>query len=105
VKTITITIQVPDGVNVAVGGAQQQVQQDRPFVERPLPPRPAGVCPIHDTAWDVVPAGTSTRTGKRYNAFWACPTRGCDQRPDRNAPVAQPVLVDISDGVQDDLPF
>ena len=101
-REIVIRISVPDGVNVAVSqGTQQQVQQDRPFVERPAPPEPVGFCEIHDAAWKLVPAGTSKKTGKRYNSFWACSTQGCDQRP-AFGPPAQPVLVDVS---EDALPF
>jgi hypothetical protein len=38
-------------------------------------------CPIHHTPWKVVPAGISKKTGKAYDAFRACSTPGCDQRP------------------------
>ena len=43
----------------------------------------AGVCPIHATPWKVVPAGVSKKTGNAYEAFRACSTQGCDQRPPR----------------------
>lgn len=43
---------------------------------------PAGsapwVCPDHNEV-KVVPGGLSRRTGRRYNAFYACPEPGCDQ--------------------------
>jgi len=39
-------------------------------------------CPTHDVPWKVVPAGVS-RAGKPYDAFRACPVRGCDERPPR----------------------
>ncbi len=91
-RTITITIQVPDGVNVSVnqsdGQRAQPQQQDRPFVARPAPPQPDGVCPVHDTDWKLVPAGVSKKvtnadgSPKRYNAFWACPERGCNEKPE-----------------------
>jgi len=42
--------------------------------------RPA-LCPIHHEPWKVVPAGVSKKTGRPYDAFQACPVRGCDQRP------------------------
>lgn len=42
-----------------------------------------GLCPIHGTPWKVVPAGVSKKTGKPYDAFQACSTQGCDQRPPR----------------------
>lgn len=40
------------------------------------------VCPVHGTS-KVVPAGVSKRTNKPYDAFVACPERGCDQKPPR----------------------
>lgn len=63
----------------------------QPFQNAPLaalPPVVAqgagqGVCPIHGVPWKVVPAGVSSRTGNAYEAFRACPTKGCDQRPPR----------------------
>lgn len=39
------------------------------------------VCPTHNEAWKLVPAGISKKTGNPYEAFRACPIRGCDQRP------------------------
>lgn len=75
---IVIRIQVPDGTSVRV----DQGGSDKPFVERPAPPAPNdGGCPIHDVDWKLVPAGVSKKTNKRYNAFWACPVRGCDEKP------------------------
>jgi hypothetical protein len=40
-----------------------------------------GVCPVHLVAWKTVPAGISSKTGKPYNSFTACPVKGCPQRP------------------------
>lgn len=40
-------------------------------------------CPIHGQPWKTVPAGVSKTTGRPYNAFKACPVKGCDQRPSR----------------------
>lgn len=76
-RTIVITIQVPDGasVHVSQGGGEDE------FVERAAPDRPDGECPIHGTPWRLVKAGVSKRTGKRYNAFWACSTQNCDVKP------------------------
>lgn len=42
------------------------------------------VCPIHGK-YRVVPAGVSQRTGKPFNAFKACPERGCEHTEDRDA--------------------
>ena len=50
---------------------------------RPQPAQTADVCPIHGTPWKVVPAGISKKTGQPYDAFRACSTKGCDQRPPR----------------------
>jgi hypothetical protein len=87
-KTIVITIQVPDGVNVQVGQGQQPAQtQD--FTPRPDPAHPGGVCPEHGTDWRLVKAGFSKTkknddgTPKRFNAFWVCSTQGCNEKPPR----------------------
>jgi len=83
---IVIRIQVPDGTNVRV---DQGGGSDKPFVQRPAPPEPNdGGCPTHEVAWKLVPAGVSKKTGRQYNAFWACPERGCDEKPswDDSAP-------------------
>lgn len=42
---------------------------------------PAGYCGEHAEPWKHIPAGTNRETGKDYNAFWACPVRGCPNRP------------------------
>ena len=99
-KTITITIQVPDGVEVRVAQGQGGGNgRDRPFVERPDPPYPEGVsCPVHGTGWRMVKGGTSKKTGKRFNSFWVCATDGCDEKPPRDA-------APVSDYQVDELPF
>jgi hypothetical protein len=45
-------------------------------------------CPVHGTAAKLVPAGVSRSSGRPYNAFMACSTPFCDQRPPRNGPVS-----------------
>lgn len=40
-----------------------------------------GTCPDHGATWRHVPAGVSTKTGKPYGEFWACPERGCREKP------------------------
>lgn len=50
---------------------------------QPVAAQVGGVCPIHGTPWKVVPAGISKKTGNAYEAFAACSTKGCDQRPPR----------------------
>ena len=101
-----ITFEVPDGTMVKIdedfpaGGRQQYVP---PFEDEliPLPPEaipvqgdPApfrapqpraapfvAMCPTHHEPWKLVPEGVSKKTGRPYSAFYACPVRGCDQRP------------------------
>lgn len=36
-------------------------------------------CPQHNEV-KVVPGGVSRRTGRKYNAFYACPVPGCDEK-------------------------
>lgn len=38
-------------------------------------------CPDHGLEFKQIPAGVSKSTGKPYNAFWACPERGCRTKP------------------------
>ena len=114
-KVITIQISVPDGAEVRVnnGGQQQQQQQQqqaqRPFAAQPAPAYPGGVCPEHAEEWNLVPAGVSRTkvdangNPKRYNAFWTCPTQGCQQKPPKPS-----VVEDVSYGggyEPDQLPF
>lgn len=105
----TITFEVPDGTTYAIEGissvssaAPEPVfvppYEDEliplPPAAIPIPQDPAPframvrearqatpVCPIHHEPWKVVPAGISKKTGRPYDAFQACPVRGCDQRP------------------------
>ncbi len=95
-KTVVITIQVPDGTSVAVNNGG--TASDRPFVPREAPPMPPGGCPVHDADWKLVPAGTSKKSGKQYNAFWVCSVQGCDEKPGREA-----AFTDVSGG--SDLPW
>lgn len=41
-------------------------------------------CPVHNVPFKLVPAGVSKKTGRPYGAFYACPERGCQQKPDAN---------------------
>jgi hypothetical protein len=50
---------------------QTQYREDGPVEE--------WVCPIHDDV-KVVPAGISRKTNRPYNAFYACPVPGCDEK-------------------------
>jgi hypothetical protein len=77
VPTITITIEVPEGVTVAVGG-----QRNLAAAIAAAPPLVAvNACPEHNLPWKHVPAGVSKKTGKPYSAFWACAEMGCNRRP------------------------
>jgi len=101
VAEIVIRITVPDGTNVRVDQGSSGGGSNKPFVERPAPPHPSGTCPVHDTEWKLIPAGFSKNktnadgSPKRYNAFWTCPERGCDEKPSWD---------DAADNL-DDLPF
>lgn len=41
-------------------------------------------CEVHQVDMKLVPAGTSRRTGKPYNAFYACTVAGCNWKPGQN---------------------
>ena len=74
-------------LTVLIADRSQPVQNAPGAALAALPPvrapqaATADVCPIHGTPWKVVPAGVSKKTGKPYDAFRACSTQGCDQRP------------------------
>jgi hypothetical protein len=92
---ITITIHVPEGVTVAVGG-----QRTAPSAGAYVPTATGGDrCPEHGLPWKHVPPGVSRKTGKSYRAFWACPEIGCEHRPaiGWKPPVAA-VPADVSPG-------
>lgn len=36
-------------------------------------------CPVHGTLMKLVPAGISKKSGKRYNAFYACEDQECKE--------------------------
>jgi hypothetical protein len=49
----------------------------------PGPTAAEGYCPVHEAKWVLKPAGT-TKAGKPYAAFWACPSTErpyCKERP------------------------
>ena len=105
----TITIEVPDGATIAVSPSVPVYDPSPagyvpPYADEliPLPPEvvpllgdPApfrapqtrqaevksAMCPTHHEPWKLVPEGVSKKTGRPYSAFYACPVRGCDQRP------------------------
>jgi hypothetical protein len=47
-------------------------------------------CPIHNLPFKLIPAGISKTTGKPYNAFYACPERGCKEKPPKDAVISTP---------------
>lgn len=100
-KTITITIQVPDGVQVQVGGAPTRQADNKPFVRQPDPPYPGGSCPVHGEDWKLIKGGVSKTkvdengNPKPFNGFYVCPINDCDQKPPRPGDVV----------VEADLPF
>jgi hypothetical protein len=49
-------------------------------------------CPDHHANWKLVPAGVSKTTGKSYDAFYACPERGCKSRPSKAFLAAQELI-------------
>jgi hypothetical protein len=103
----TITIEVPDDAKVSI--VSDATGEFVPPFEDELIPLPAeaipvqgdptpfrgmaraqtapavlqqsSFCPVHAKPWKLVPAGVSKKTGRPYEAFLACPERGCDQRP------------------------
>jgi len=76
-----------------VAAPQQQYQAVQPA------PSSTWVCPLHRTPGKIVPAGFSQRTQRPYNAFMACSTPGCNERPPRNAPAAGESRQDAPQGV------
>lgn len=98
-RIITITIEVPDEVEL---GVANRSRDDATVVEslptswwapddESLPAvqtiaggrngQAGGTCPIHHRPWKTVPAGVSKRSGRPYAEFRACPEPGCDERP------------------------
>jgi len=39
------------------------------------------ICPVHQVEFKLVPSGVSRTSGKAYDAFFACPERGCREKP------------------------
>jgi hypothetical protein len=97
-RQITITLDIPDGVEVRVNGGPAGDSRPTPLpsptrvqaqpTARPVLMRangastgPSSVCPRHHVPWRFVPAGISKRSGRAYSEFWTCPEPGCDERP------------------------
>ncbi len=96
-RVITIRLEIPEGVDVRIGGGPADDADDEPLPPATwtsaVEPEPAfrtiatarngsaPGCPVHRVPWRTVPAGISKRTGRSYAAFLACPEPGCDERP------------------------
>jgi hypothetical protein len=86
-KTVTITLQIPDGVAVSVNQSGQQQQGNSDFVPRPDPDYPDAPCAVCGNDWRLIKAGFSKTkknadgSPKRFNAFYVCATEGCDGKP------------------------
>ncbi len=104
--TITITISIDSEGQVQVGptavtnGHNAVPEAQAVFADElvPLPPEPqvyramatqpqtivatgVGNCPLHAQPWKYVPPGISKKTGQSYQGFYACPVKGCNERP------------------------
>jgi len=107
VKTIVISIQVPDGVDVRVNGARQvgsstgSSSGGGTFTQKPDPTYPPAPCEACGGDWRLIKAGVSKTkvdengNPKRFNAFYVCNTPQCDGKPN----------YDISDPILDELGF
>jgi hypothetical protein len=107
--TLTIHLDLPEGVqatpDITYGSRPAAPSGPTPAAVPPPPAAGAWACPEHGTS-KVVPAGTSKKTGKPYNAFTACGEQGCDQKPPRGqSPSQPPPLPTPPAGDFDDLPF
>ena len=102
--TITIHVDLPDGVTPDVSYGQASPPSRPAPAGAPSSPAGSWVCPEHGSS-KVVPAGTSKKTGKPYNAFTACGETGCDQKPPRGPGPAQYAQAEPPAGQFDDLPF
>ena len=96
-RVITIRLEIPEDVEVRIGGGPPDDDDDEPLPPASWAardePEPAfrtiaasrngskTGCPVHRVPWRSVPAGISKRTGRSYAAFLACPEPGCDERP------------------------
>jgi len=106
-KTIVVTIQVPDGVDVRVNGARQvgsstgSSSGGGTFTQKPDPTYPPAPCEACGGDWRLIKAGVSKTkvdengNPKRFNAFYVCNTPQCDGKPN----------YDISDPILDELGF
>ena len=76
-------IATPTQPNPVVGGAVPwQTPGSQAQIGAAVPTsHPQGwLCPAHGGV-KFVPAGVSKKSGKPYQGFWACPERGCDEKP------------------------
>lgn len=69
----------PPQVPIRERAVPQQVDVDNLTAAPVQDTGPHWVCPTHDDA-RLVEAGISKKTGKPFNAFYACPVSGCDEK-------------------------
>jgi hypothetical protein len=84
-KPFLLAAVAPPAVAAGVPAAVATQREDWTFPPGAPAPGP-WFCPVHRQS-KIVPAGVSSKTGKPYSAFWACPEKGCDERPPRGYPV------------------
>ncbi len=60
------------------------------------------VCEMHDTPKKHVPAGTSKRTGKEYNAFWVCDACSEERRGAKRG-ASDPAVLEALKFIQEDI--
>lgn len=58
---------------------EESARRDTPASVATTAPAKTPFCPTHKTAMRLVPAGTSKKSGKPYDAFWGCKTKECSQ--------------------------
>lgn len=99
VKFVVMNAASPEGGSASIRNELQALWNGVRALRLPTPDAaqapaqdPAGwTCPVHRRV-KTVPAGVSTRTGKAYHAFKACPVVGCSATESRN-PVVPSVTV------------
>ena len=79
-------------------GASEAYTQDVEDMDVATPDAPRGFCTVHKQPFREIPAGVSKTSGKAYHAFWACPVRGCKERPAEEGSEATPAPAAAANG-------